>query len=165
MPRVRSLAAALSLSLAGLLGAPLALGAADTSHAQPELPREKLTIITHDGKRYVFNVEMAKTADQQTVGLMFRTHVADDAGMLFDWGIPRESQMWMKNTLVPLDMVFINEDGSIRTIAENTVPKSLAVIASHGPVRATLELAGGVTEKDDIRVGDRVEGSIFPAKP
>ena len=96
---------------------------------------------------------------------MFRTHVADDEGMLFDWGIPRESQMWMKNTLVPLDMVFINEDGSIRTIAENTVPRSLAVIASHGPVRATLELAAGVTEKDDIRVGDRVVGGIFPAKP
>ena len=135
------------------------------THAQPDLPREKLTIITHDGKRHEFNVEMAKTPDQQTIGLMFRTHVADDGGMLFDWGPPRESQMWMRNTLVPLDMVFINADGSVRSIAENTVPRSLAVVASHGLVRATLELAAGVTEKDDIRVGDRVEGAIFPAKP
>lgn len=135
------------------------------THAQPELPRETLTIVTHDGKRHEFHVEMAKTPDQQTIGLMFRTHVPDDGGMLFDWGVPRESQMWMRNTLVPLDMVFINADGSVRSIAENTVPRSLAVIASHGPVRATLELAAGVTEKDDIRVGDRVEGTMFPPKP
>jgi uncharacterized membrane protein (UPF0127 family) len=135
------------------------------THAQPELPRETLTIVTHDGKRHEFHVEMAKTPDQQTIGLMFRTHVPDDGGMLFDWGLPRESQMWMRNTLVPLDMVFINADGSVRSIAENTVPRSLAVIASHGPVRATLELAAGVTEKDDIRVGDRVEGAMFPPKP
>ena len=153
--------------LAALALIPLSVMAQEQNitHAQPELPREKLTIITHDGRRHDFNVEMAKTADQQTIGLMFRTHVADDGGMLFDWGLPRESQMWMRNTLVPLDMVFINADGSVRSIAENTVPRSLAVIASHGPVRATLELAAGVTEKDDIRVGDRVEGAMFPAKP
>ncbi len=160
---------AFALPLALVALAALALGVRaeepNITHAQPLLPRETLTIITHDGKRHVFNVEMAKTPDQQTIGLMFRTHVGDDEGMLFDWGVPRESQMWMRNTLVPLDMVFISADGSIRTIAENTVPKSLAVVASHGPVRATLELAGGITEKDDIRVGDRIEGAIFPAKP
>jgi hypothetical protein len=81
--------------------------------------------------------------------------------MLFDWGSPRDSQMWMRNTLAPLDMVFINADGTIRSIAEDTVPESLAVIDSHGPVRATLELAAGTTARLNIRVGDKVEQRIF----
>jgi uncharacterized membrane protein (UPF0127 family) len=109
----------------------------------------------------VFNVEMALTQDQQTVGEMFRTAIPEDGGMLFDWGFARESQMWMRNTMVPLDMVFINADGSIRAIAESTTPRSLAPIDSRGPVRATLELAGGVTAKLDIRVGDTVKQRIF----
>ena len=129
--------------------------------AQPELPKEKLVIITRDGTRHDFNVEMAIKPDQQTVGLMFRPSVPADGGMLFDWGTPRESQMWMRNTIVPLDMVFINADGTIRSIAENTVPQSLAVIDSHGPVRATLELAAGTTARLNIRVGDKVEQRIF----
>ena len=134
---------------------------ADIKGPQPELPKEKLVIITRDGARHDFNVEMALTPQQQTVGLMFRPTVAPDGGMLFDWGQARESQMWMRNTLVPLDMVFINEDGTIRSIAEDTVPESLAVIDSRGPVRATLELAGGTTERLDIRVGDKVLHKIF----
>ena len=128
---------------------------------QPELPKEKLVIVTHDGAQHVFNVEMALKTDQQTVGEMFRTSVPEDGGMLFDWGFPRQSPMWMRNTLVPLDMVFINADGTIRAIAENTTPRSLAPIDSHGAVRATLELAGGVTAKLDIRVGDTVKQRIF----
>ena len=129
--------------------------------AQPELPKEKLVIITRDGTRHDFNVEMALTPDQQTVGLMFRPSVPPDGGMLFDWDAPRDSQMWMRNTIAPLDMVFINADGTIRSIAENTVPQSLAVIDSHGPVRATLELAAGTTARLNIRVGDKVEQRIF----
>lgn len=128
---------------------------------QAELPKEKLTIVTRTGATHVFNVEMALTNEQQMVGEMFRTSLPADGGMLFDWGAPRASMMWMKNTLVPLDMVFINADGSIRSIAENTVPQSLATIDSRGPVRATLEVAGGTTAKLDIRVGDRVQQRIF----
>jgi uncharacterized protein len=128
---------------------------------QPELPKEKLTIVTHGGTQHVFNVEMALKQDQQTVGEMFRPTVPEDGGMLFDWGFPRQSQMWMRNTLVSLDMVFINADGTIRAIAENTTPRSLAVIDSRGPVRATLELAAGVTAKLDIRVGDTVKQRVF----
>ncbi len=135
--------------------------AQDTTKAQPPLPTEKLVIVTHDGVHHDFNVEMAKTSEQQTVGLMFRPSVAPDGGMLFDWGHPEPSQMWMKNTIAPLDMVFINADGTIRHIAENTVPQSLAVIDSHGSVRATLELAAGTTARLDIRVGDRVLAPIF----
>jgi uncharacterized protein len=128
---------------------------------QPALPKEKLVIVSHDGKEHVFNVEMAALPEQQATGLMFRPSVAPDGGMLFDWGAPRETKMWMKNTIAPLDMAFINADGTIRSIAENTVPQSLAEIDSRGPVRATLELAGGTTARLDIRVGDRVRQRIF----
>ena len=128
---------------------------------QPELPKERLVITTRDGVQHEFMVEMAKTPDQQTVGLMFRPSVPPDGGMLFDWGSPRESQMWMRNTIASLDMVFINADGTIRSIAENTVPQSLAVIDSRGPVRATLELAAGTTARLNIRVGDKVQQRIF----
>jgi uncharacterized membrane protein (UPF0127 family) len=124
---------------------------------QPMLQTEKLTIITHDGKRHDFTVEMAKTPQEQEIGLMFRPTVPPDTGMLFDWQVPQESQMWMKNTIAPLDMVFINQDGTIRSIIENAVPESLAVLDSHGPVRATLELAAGTTARLGILVGDRVE--------
>jgi uncharacterized protein len=158
-----------------LLGFAAALPFADASLAvaqtpeatgpQPELPKEKLVIAGHDGTQHVFDVEMALTQDQQVVGEMFRTSVLAGGGMLFDWGFPRPSQMWMRNTLVSLDMVFINADGTIRAIAENTTPRSLAVIDSRGPVRATLELAAGVTAKLDIRVGDTVKQRIFGNAP
>jgi uncharacterized membrane protein (UPF0127 family) len=132
---------------------------------QPELPREKLVIVSHDGKEHDFNVEMALTDEQQTVGEMFRTSSAPDHGMLFDWGYPRPSQMWMKNTLISLDMIFINADGKIRAIAEDTTPRSLAVIDSNGPVRATLEVAAGTAARLDIRVGDLVKQRIFGNAP
>ncbi len=152
----RSLLALLSL-------APLSAHAqgANITGPQPELPKEKLVIVTRDGARHDFSVEMALTPDQQTVGLMFRPNVAADGGMLFDWGTARDSQMWMRNTIAPLDMVFINADGTIRSIAENTVPESLAIIDSRGPVRATLELAAGTAARLNIRVGDKVEQRIF----
>jgi uncharacterized membrane protein (UPF0127 family) len=142
-----------------VLMVPLA-GQAQTA-AQPELPKEPLSIITRDGKRHDFQVEMALTGEQQTTGLMFRTSVPADGGMLFDWGTPRDSSMWMRNTVSPLDMLFINADGTIRRIAEDTVPGSLAVIESHGPVRATLELAAGTAKRLDIRIGDKVQSRIF----
>ena len=158
-----------NLIFAGLSGFALLLGgrqllaqsAIDATGPQPTLPREKLEIVTRDGKTHAFDVEMALSPEQQTVGLMFRPTVAPDAGMLFDWHSPRQSQMWMRNTMAPLDMVFIGQDGIIRAIAENTVPQSLAVIDSRLPVRATLELAAGTTAARSIRVGDRVRQRIF----
>ena len=133
--------------------------------AQPELPKELLSITTRDGQRHDFKVEMALKPEQQTTGLMFRPSVPADGGMLFDWGTPRDSSMWMRNTISPLDMVFINADGTVRRIAENTVPGSLAIIESHGPVRATLELAAGTAKRLDIRVGDKVQSRIFGNAP
>ena len=158
----------LGLSAAFLLGqrfAARAQGVVEPTHAQPVLPREKLVIVSKGGVRHVFEVEVAKTPEQQTTGLMFRKSVAADQGMLFPWGSPIESRMWMENTLVPLDMVFIGADGTIRRIAENTVPQSLAVISSGGPVVATLELQGGITSKLGILVGDRVLCSALGTTP
>jgi uncharacterized membrane protein (UPF0127 family) len=92
---------------------------------------------------------------------MFRKTIAADEGMIFPWDPPQVSEMWMENTLAPLDMVFIGPHGTIRHIAEDTVPQSLRVISSRVPVAATLELQGGITAKDDIDVGDKVIGTQF----
>ncbi len=157
----RTLIAALS-TLA--VATPLAAGAQDTSKAQAELPKEPLAIITRDGVRHDFTVEMALSLAQQEVGLMFRPTVPADGGMLFDWGAPRVSNMWMRNTVSPLDMVFINADGTIRRIEEDTVPESLAVIPSGGPVRATLELAAGTAKRLGLRPGDKVEVRVLQTR-
>ena len=147
----------------GLFLLPLLVRAqdADIKAAQPELPREPLVVVTRDGLRHALRVEVATTPQQQTVGLMFRPSVPEDGGMLFDWGVERESQMWMRNTPASLDMVFIKGDGTVGAVAERTTPRSLAIIDSDGPVRATLELAAGTAERLGIRVGDHVEQRIF----
>lgn len=151
--------------LALLAATPLAVArharAVEPTAAQPELPREKLTIVTRDGVHHDFQVEMAMTPQQQETGLMFRNDIPEGTGMFFDWGQPRMQTMWMKNCPVGEDMIFIGEDGTIRHIAENTVPESTAVISSVVPVRATLEVAAGTAEKLDIRVGDKVLQKIF----
>ncbi len=152
-------------SLLGLVGLLLASPALAQNEPQPRLPEEPLVIVTRDGKRHEFRVEMALTMEQQMVGLMFRPQVGPDEGMLFDWGQPRESSMWMRNTIASLDMIFITADGRIHRIAERTVPHSLAPVDSRGPVRATLELAGGTAERLNLRVGDRVLHRIFGAAP
>jgi uncharacterized membrane protein (UPF0127 family) len=132
---------------------------------QPRLATEPLVIVTRDGRRHAFTVEMAVDSSHQMIGLMFRPEVKPDEGMLFDWGAPRESSMWMRNTITSLDMVFIAADGRVHRIAERTVPLSLATVSSGGPVRATLELAAGITERLDIRPGDRVLHRIFGTAP
>jgi uncharacterized membrane protein (UPF0127 family) len=132
---------------------------------QPRLATERLVIETARGQRHEFTVEMAIEAQHQMIGLMFRPDVRPDEGMLFDWGTPRESAMWMRNTITSLDMLFIRADGRIHRIAERTVPLSLATIESRGPVRATLELAAGTAERLDIRPGDLVRQRIFGNAP
>ena len=144
-----------------LLAAGAARGQEDITRAQPKLPTTSLTITGRDGVKHTFSVEQARTDREQTVGLMFRTAIPADGGMLFDWGSPRPSEMWMRHCPIPEDMVFIDADGRIHHIAENTVPESEAIISSDGPVRATLELQGGITEKLGIAVGDRVSGGPF----
>ena len=135
----------------------------EPTHAQPELQKQTLTIISRGGIRHEFSLELARTPREQQVGLMYRTTIPDHGGMLFVWPAPQDSAMWMENCPIPEDMLFVKADGTIRTIAENTVPESLSQVTSGGPVLATVELQGGITAKLGIRVGDRIESKAFSA--
>ncbi len=161
-PVVTSLVALLTLGAAAPALAQFCPSPEAVHAPQKTLAEEKLVIVDHAGKQHVFSVEMALTPDQQEVGLMSRPSVPADGGMLFDMGMPPEvARFWMCNTIAPLDMVFIKPDGTIDSIAENTVPQSLAAESSRGPVRGVLELAAGTTAKLGIRVGDTVKQRIF----
>ena len=143
-----------------ILGAWGGMGSAMAA-AAVSFPTAHLDIVDGSGASHGFSVEVATSHDQLAQGLMFRRTLAPDAGMLFDFGQPQNVTMWMKNTLIPLDMVFIAADGAILGIAERTVPQSLAVIASPGPVRAVLELNGGTADRLGLHAGDRVRHSLF----
>ena len=117
--------------------------------------KAELTIASSSGK-HRFTVELALTPEQMSQGLMFRRQLAPDAGMLFDYGRNQPASFWMKNTLIPLDMLFITGDGKIAGIHERAVPLSLEPIASPVPVRAVLELNGGTASRLGIKPGDRV---------
>ena len=104
-----------------------------------------------------FTVEVARTPEEQATGLMNRQSLAPDRGMLFPYEPPRSTSFWMKNTLIPLDMIFIRPDGTIARIAANTVPLSLEPVPSLEPVAAVLEIAGGRAAELGIGEGDRVE--------
>ncbi len=121
---------------------------------------DTLTIVT-GAAEHGFTVEIADTPARQAQGLMFRQALAEDAGMLFVY--PREQlvSMWMKNTLIPLDMLFITGDGRIESIAQDAVPHDLTPIHSGGPVRAVLELPAGTATRLDVKPGDRVVHSAF----
>ncbi|HZF37020.1 MAG TPA: DUF192 domain-containing protein [Candidatus Angelobacter sp.] len=124
--------------------------------AQPQtFERDKLAIETAGGAQQ-FAVELAVTSDQRQQGLMFRERLPAGAGMLFLYPAARPVAMWMKNTLIPLDMLFIGDDGRILHIAERTIPGSTATISSMQPARAVLELNGGSAARLHIQVGDRV---------
>src|SRR5262245_59657465 len=124
--------------------------------------RETLTLLTAKGE-HVIDIEVAETAEEKSFGLMFRTALAGNAGMLFEFGPPQEVTMWMRNTYIPLDMVFIRRDGVIHRIETRTEPLSERVIASRGSVTAVLELAGGAAERLGLKPGDRVRHPYFKA--
>jgi len=123
-----------------------------------------LAIVTVSGP-HRFSVEPAKTPAQMEQGLMFRQELAPDAGMLFDFKQPTMATMWMHNTLIPLDMLFVDARGRIVNIHERAVPQSDAVIAAAAPVRAVIELNGGTAERLGIKPGDRVLFPIFNSGP
>lgn len=135
----------------------LVAGAASAQNLLASFERGDLAIVTGSG-RHEFNVELAVTPDQRSQGLMYRRDMAKDAGMLFDFGSHYgRASMWMKNTYIPLDMVFIKDGGEIESIAERTTPHSLEAISSRGRVRYVLELNGGTVARLGIGPGDRVE--------
>ena len=122
---------------------------------------EPLTIHTpsHD---YAYQIDIAKTSAEQEKGLMFRESLPQDTGMLFPQAEDHDIKMWMKNTPLSLDMLFIDKRGTIVYIARNCVPDSTAIISSGLPVRAVLEVAGGDTAKKHIDVGDHIIHKLFP---
>ncbi len=115
-----------------------------------------LDIETAAGQRFHFNVQLALTTPQQTQGLMFRTKLAPDAGMLFINKDARPMSMWMKNTLIPLDMVFFDAGGRIVNIEANAAPETLTSRSSKGAVKGVLELPGGTAATLGIRPGDKL---------
>jgi uncharacterized membrane protein (UPF0127 family) len=130
----------------------------------PTLPQAPLTIETATGPAH-FTVEMATTRRQQERGLMFRKSLAPDAGMLFDLVVEKRISLWMKDTLIPLDMVFIKANGTIVRIVANAKPLSLDNVPSNEPVRAVLEIAGGRAAELGIKPGDRAAQAIFGNAP
>ena len=133
------------------------------TEAQPaniSFARSELTIVS-GGKRLHFNIEVADTDERRALGLMYRTSLPADAGMLFDFQRDQDVAMWMRNTRIPLDMLFIDRAGKIVNIAQRAVPFSETTIPSAGPVRAVLELNGGTAERLGLKPGDRVIHPMF----
>ncbi len=152
------------LGLAGVVLAAamgdLAVAPASADQAKP-LAASQAIIVTAAGDRYTFWVELARTADERAQGLQGRQSLAADAGMLFEFEAPQPVAMWMKDTHISLDMIFIATDGRIVNIARDTTPRSLKVLDSAGPVRGVLEVVAGTTARLGIRPGDRVVHKIF----
>ncbi len=134
---------------------------AATGGAQPQNDATTVLTIAGASGRHRFTVELAETPAQMERGLMFRRQLAPDAGMLFDFKQPTMATMWMRNTLIPLDMLFVDGQGRIVNIHERAVPQSDAIIAAAAPVRAVIELNGGTAARLDIKPGDRVLFPIF----
>lgn len=149
-------------SVRPLLALPLFLLGICAAFAQSlqTFPTGELTIESATGP-HKFHVELATTPAQLEQGLMFRQTLAPDAGMLFDFRQPSPVSMWMKNTFIPLDMLFIDSQGRIINIAERAVPQSLDTITAAAPARAVLEVNGGTAARLGIRPGDRVVAPIF----
>ena len=142
--------------MAALLLSPLA-SAQDQAQ---ELAITRLVIEAGDGPK-TFEVEFASTSDERRVGLMYRTEMADDHGMIFSYPKPRVISMWMKNTFIPLDIIFIRRNGQIANMVENTTPGSLDSIVSQGRVIGVLELNAGMVERLGIERGDLVRHEMF----
>ncbi|MCB9984007.1 MAG: DUF192 domain-containing protein [Rhodospirillales bacterium] len=120
-----------------------------------------LSIRKADGEELYFNIELALTPRQQAQGLMYRTEMPEDSGMLFFFRVPRKLSFWMKNTLIPLDMVFVHPDGTIHHIHHNAKPQDETSITSKFPAKAVLELNGGTADKMGIKEGDQLIHRLF----
>jgi uncharacterized membrane protein (UPF0127 family) len=139
-------------------------GCSPAEQPQSGLPKAEIVIDTPHGAQRL-SVELAATEDSRRIGLMFRDHLGADEGMLFDFGHEQFASFWMKNTVLALDMIFIKADGTISTIAENTVPYSEEAVPSSEPVQAVLEINGGRARALGIAPGEKVHAKIFGNGP
>jgi uncharacterized membrane protein (UPF0127 family) len=129
--------------------------------AYAKMRQDTLKIISAGGAEHSFTIELATTEQEKALGLMFRTELSDSQGMLFPYAAERGLQMWMHNTYIPLDMLFIRSDGTITRIEERAEPLSDRVISSGSPVLAVLEIPGGASARLGIKAGDKVRYPIF----
>lgn len=129
-------------------------------HAQEPARVEPLTVVTST-EAVIFSAEVVDTDELRARGLMFRHRLPQDRAMLFDFGDPRPAAMWMKNTYISLDMLFVRADGTIAAIAENTEPLSLQTISVQEPVKAVVEVAAGTAKRLGIKRDDQVFHGIF----
>jgi len=142
----------------------LAVQLGGISPGYADMRRETLKLVTSSGT-HAFSIEVAETASEKSRGLMFRRSLPADEGMIFPYEPPQEATMWMRNTYISLDMVFITKDGFVHRIEENTEPFSEAVVASNGNVAAVLELVAGTSRRIGLKPGDRVVSELFGSKP
>ncbi len=140
----------------GLIIAMLASIASIVAFAASDSQSDSTITVATRNAQHVFTVEIARTPAEMERGLMFRDHLALDHGMLFLYDEDRWVTFWMKNTLIPLDLIFADASGRIVRIAERAVPLSTELIPSGTPVRAVLEVNGGTAERLQIKVGDRL---------
>ncbi|QEL26308.1 DUF192 domain-containing protein [Bosea sp. F3-2] len=155
MHAIKTVFAAIVLALMALVPA-----AAQSQPAAAGAGLEPLVIVS-GGTRHAFQVEVMRTPDQRAKGLMFRNYMPADRGMLFDFGASEPVAMWMQNTYISLDMLFIRADGTIARIAERTEPLSTRTIPSGEPVLSVLEINGGVSKQLGLKPGDKVEHPLF----
>lgn len=140
--------------------APLSPALSQAALSTPPQQLERLTIVTASGE-HTFQIEVARTDEQRARGLMFRRFMPEDRGMLFDFKIEQPVMMWMRNTYIPLDMIFISRDGRVINVAEDTEPLSERTIASAAPAFAVLEVNAGVARKIGLKAGDRISHAMF----
>lgn len=118
--------------------------------------QQVMLCVTSGTKTHAFTTEVAKSSMEQAKGMMFRTEMPDNTAMLFPFPRPKRASFWMKNTVIPLDIIFIRPNGTIESIADNAVPYSTAAVKSGEPVGAVLELRGGLAAELGISAGDMV---------
>ena len=159
--RVSKSLVAVALALAACSTKPADSAAKPVAEAQARHPESGLPVVpltvTHAGRRHAFRVEVARDEMEQAKGLMFRTQMGADEGMIFPMVPPRLASFWMKNTVIPLDIIFIGADRRILNVAANAVPYSETPIPSWGKAGAVLELNGGRAAELGIVAGDRVD--------
>jgi uncharacterized membrane protein (UPF0127 family) len=135
-----------------------------TTHAfsdEPTFAHTKIDIQTAEGKTLAYDMELAITPEQREYGLMFRRSIDDNQGMIFLWDKNRPVSMWMKNTYIPLDMLYVRSDGVIEKIITNAEPFNLTPLSSDQPVKAVIELKGGAVTQQGLKTGDKVLYSAF----
>ena len=129
--------------------------------SRPPFEQSSFSIINAKGARFSFEAEVARSKKEQAYGLMFMRSMPDNKGMIFTFSPPGEAIFWMKNTLIPLDILFVRPDGTIGRIAASAQPQDMTPIRSQQPISAVIEINGGLAKKYGLETGDKVETPIM----